>query len=385
MPSSRLSVPGHRISGWLEHRSTDAVHPRVELGGDEVRAAVVTERIEDAADGVDQELVSGEADRGVGVCQLDPVGEHHAVLPGMVERELCVRRAELHELVERIADADRGVDQCLAEVGPAVLDGLAEQVVVIVEVPVHGSGGHTRLARHGAQRDALDVAMGRHQVGGGLEQVPAQTVALTAGALLPSDRHLGSAHAAEPTPGRQLHPASRAQLLRHSIGVCVGKTEDRPSEILTQTWIGAVLTAATATAAADRDRVGRVRSGLDVDALAGAFLGGFDHGVELAVGDLGEPVGSLRVALRLGEDLAALDHIGEAVVEQREHIGCDLLAQPIAGAQILVDPDLHVSLQLLVRATAHGYADVCLRVYTAEYVQTSFRHPRVHSAHGERR
>ena len=81
--------------------------------------------------------------------------------------------------------------------------------MVIVEVPVHGSGRHARLARHGAQRDALDVAVGRHQVGRGLEQVPAQTVALTAGALLPSDRHLGSTHAAEPTPGRQLHPASR--------------------------------------------------------------------------------------------------------------------------------------------------------------------------------
>jgi hypothetical protein len=51
----------------------------------------------------------------------------------------------------------------------------------------------------------------------------------------------------------------------------------------------------------------------------------------------------LRVALGFGEDLAAFDDIGQAVVEQCEHVGCDLLAQAVAGAQILVDPDLHVS------------------------------------------
>ena len=82
---------------------------------------------------------------------------------------------------------------------------------------------------------------------------------------------------------------------------------------------------------------------LDVDALAGAFLGGFDHGFELVVGDLGETLGALGVALGLGEDLAALDHVGETVVEQGEDVGCDLLAQAVAGAQILIDPDLHVS------------------------------------------
>jgi proteasome-associated ATPase len=87
----------------------------------------------------------------------------------------------------------------------------------------------------------------------------------------------------------------------------------------------------------------RVRSGFDVDALAGAFLGGFDHGFELAIGDLCETFGALGIALGLSEDLSALDDIGEAVVEQGEDVGCDLLAQAVAGAQILVDPDLHVS------------------------------------------
>ena len=32
----------------------------------------------------------------------------------------------------------------------------------------------------------------------------------------------------------------------------------------------------------------------------------------------------------------------QTVVEQGEDIGGDLFAQPVAGAEILVDPDLHV-------------------------------------------
>ena len=42
-----------------------------------------------------------------------------------------------------------------------------------------------------------------------------------------------------------------------------------------------------------------------------------------------------------GEDLVAFLHVGEAVVEQGEHVGSDLLAETVAGAEILIDPDLH--------------------------------------------
>ena len=77
--------------------------------------------------------------------------------------------------------------------------------------------------------------------------------------------------------------------------------------------------------------------GFDEDALAGALLGGFDHGVEHAVGDVGQTLGATGV----GEHLVAFFHVGEAVVEQREDGGRDLLAQAVAGAEILVDPDLH--------------------------------------------
>ena len=93
----------------------------------------------------------------------------------------------------------------------------------------------------------------------------------------------------------------------------------------------------------DRDPPGPLsgRSGLDVDALAGALLGGLDHGVELAVGDVGETFGALRVALRRGVHRGALLDVGQPVVEQGEHVRADLLAEPVAGAEVLVDPDLH--------------------------------------------
>src|SRR3954447_14773689 len=76
---------------------------------------------------------------------------------------------------------------------------------------------------------------------------------------------------------------------------------------------------------------------LDEDALPGALLGRLDHRVVHAVGDVGQAFGPARV----GEDLRPLLDVGQAVVEEREHRGGDLLAQAVAGAQILVDPDLH--------------------------------------------
>ena len=54
-------------------------------------------------------------------------------------------------------------------------------------------------------------------------------------------------------------------------------------------------------------------------------------------GTLARPFG----AAGIGEDLLAFLHVGEAVVEEREDVRCDLLAEPVAGAEILVDPDLH--------------------------------------------
>ncbi len=97
-----------------------------------------------------------------------------------------------------------------------------------------------------------------------------------------------------------------------------------------------------ALSGAQRGDVGcAVSSGFDEDALAGALLGGLDDRVELPVGDVGHAVRALGVALRGGEDRGALFHVGETVVEQGEHVGADLFAEPVTGAEILVDPDLH--------------------------------------------
>ncbi len=49
------------------------------------------------------------------------------------------------------------------------------------------------------------------------------------------------------------------------------------------------------------------------------------------------PAGAARLVLDVGTFL----HVGQPVVEQGEHRGRDLLAETVAGAEILVDPDLH--------------------------------------------
>jgi hypothetical protein len=70
---------------------------------------------------------------------------------------------------------------------------------------------------------------------------------------------------------------------------------------------------------------------------AGALLGGLDRRFFHAGGDVGETLGTTGAA----EHLVALLHVREPVIEQREHVGGDFLAQTVAGAEVLVDPDLH--------------------------------------------
>jgi hypothetical protein len=55
----------------------------------------------------------------------------------------------------------------------------------------------------------------------------------------------------------------------------------------------------------------------------------------------GGHVGETGRAARVGEHLVALLDVRQAVIEQREDVGSDLLAESVAGAEILVDPDLH--------------------------------------------
>ena len=70
--------------------------------------------------------------------------------------------------------------------------------------------------------------------------------------------------------------------------------------------------------------------------------GGLDDRLLLPGGDRGDGFGATRVA----EDLVAVLDVGQAVVEEREDVGGDLLAQTVARAEILIDPDLHVGVAL---------------------------------------
>ncbi len=76
---------------------------------------------------------------------------------------------------------------------------------------------------------------------------------------------------------------------------------------------------------------------LDEDALAGARLGGVDHRVDVAAGDPGQAARAARVV----ERAPALGHVRDPVLELDEDIGAVVDAQPVAGAEVLIDPDAH--------------------------------------------
>src|SRR3954465_5256559 len=76
---------------------------------------------------------------------------------------------------------------------------------------------------------------------------------------------------------------------------------------------------------------------LDEDALAGALLGRLDGRILHTARDVGQALGPTRA----GEDLCTLLHVGQPIVEQGEDGGRDLFTESVAGAEILIDPDLH--------------------------------------------
>src|SRR4051794_21567870 len=82
----------------------------------------------------------------------------------------------------------------------------------------------------------------------------------------------------------------------------------------------------------------------DVDAVARALLGRADD----VQAQTGRDVGALP---RCGEQVAGLVlDVGEPVDVELEHLRRVLHTQPIAGAQLLVDPDL----QILAGCPAHA-------------------------------
>jgi hypothetical protein len=76
---------------------------------------------------------------------------------------------------------------------------------------------------------------------------------------------------------------------------------------------------------------------LDEDALAGAGLGGVDGGLDVAHGDPGEGSGAPGVV----ERRAGLADVGDPVLELGEDVRTVVDAQPVARAEVLIDPDTH--------------------------------------------
>ena len=85
---------------------------------------------------------------------------------------------------------------------------------------------------------------------------------------------------------------------------------------------------------------------LDVeeDALAWAFLSGFNHSLESVFGNTGHALSTSRIVgtvelLFSSEVRSVFFDVIEAVIHSKEDIRSDLGAQAIARAKILVDPD----------------------------------------------
>jgi hypothetical protein len=76
---------------------------------------------------------------------------------------------------------------------------------------------------------------------------------------------------------------------------------------------------------------------LDEDAFTGTQFGCMDHIAEMS---FGHPRQAARPA-GIVEHLAALGDVRNAVLELHEHVGTVVDAQPVTGAQVLVDPDTH--------------------------------------------
>jgi len=87
---------------------------------------------------------------------------------------------------------------------------------------------------------------------------------------------------------------------------------------------------------------------LEEDALAGTDQGCSYNCVLMLFGNEGLAFGHSWIV----EDSAVFAHIGDAVFEQGENLGYDIDAQPISGAEILIDPNVKlVGLDHVERST----------------------------------
>lgn len=80
---------------------------------------------------------------------------------------------------------------------------------------------------------------------------------------------------------------------------------------------------------------------LDEDALTRTGLGGVDGTLHVADGDRGQRPGTTGIV----ERRTTLTNVGDPVLQLDEDIGTVVDAEPVAGAEVLVDPDAHGGLQ----------------------------------------
>ena len=92
---------------------------------------------------------------------------------------------------------------------------------------------------------------------------------------------------------------------------------------------------------------GANRLDVDEDALAGAGQSGVDHGLLVTRGDLGQAL----TATRIVEHVLPLDHVGDAIFQLGEDVGTMVNTEPVARAQVLIDPYPH----LVADATAQTH------------------------------
>ena len=144
-------------------------------------------------------------------------------------------------------------------------------------------------------------------------------------------------------PPSQAMPRSSLCSRAHSLRSLVALSGDAPFQPCSRAHSLRSLVALSGGWASDFDRVCRSQH---VDTVARAFLGGVDH-VEAEVGRYGGAGAGGSQEVSRG----VLD-VGEAVYVKLEHLGCVLHAQSVAGAEVLIHPDLQ---RLLVGRRRAGH------------------------------
>jgi hypothetical protein len=81
--------------------------------------------------------------------------------------------------------------------------------------------------------------------------------------------------------------------------------------------------------------------GLDEDALAGAFLGGFNDSVDQFVTEVGKTFCAFSISFGFGKDCVTFANVCKSVVKKCENIWRNFFTKAIACAEVLIDPYLH--------------------------------------------